>query len=94
MEPRKIIQIAATPSTSDEHHMLYALCNDGTLWYGNGNVNKTEWVPIEPVPDAVGVSKFAADIIASDVVKLLMRGVTVTHDDIAAVVRKYTENNT
>ena len=30
---RKIVQIAATAESGAESDLLYALCNDGTLWW-------------------------------------------------------------
>ena len=49
---RKIIQIAATPDTTDYYSELYALCDDGTVWRKTirPSDEDTKWKHIEDVP--------------------------------------------
>lgn len=46
---RKIIQVSVAPESDHYPELIYALCNDGTIWkldikYGDG------WIEIENVP--------------------------------------------
>jgi hypothetical protein len=49
----RIVQIAATPETTDRYAALFALCDDGSLWsaiwMGRSAV---EWVPVSAPPTA------------------------------------------
>ena len=50
--PRRVIQIQALPAshvayTADRDGILYALCDDGTMWALNGN---NTWERIKDVP--------------------------------------------
>lgn len=46
-ENRKIIQLAAIPQSDDTLPTLFALCNDGSVWF----INKDHfWLRVEPVP--------------------------------------------
>ena len=49
---RTIIQIAATPDTTDYHPELYALCDDGTLWQRSmkGPAEHRKWTKVDDVP--------------------------------------------
>lgn len=46
---RKIIQIAIAPETESTIAVLYALCDDGTLWALVDN-NTSEWEAVKPIP--------------------------------------------
>lgn len=49
---RRIIQIAATPDTTDRYVTMYALCDDGTVWNIAWDMRgvPTKWSPVPPVP--------------------------------------------
>jgi len=45
---RKIIQISVTSGASGEPDFIYALCDDGTLWfYDTTNIGKWKRVSLE-----------------------------------------------
>lgn len=46
---RKIVQVTTGVHWADEH-VLYALCDDGTLWYLSSEKGKTMWVREIPIP--------------------------------------------
>ena len=45
----KIIQITVANLNSETGHYLYALCEDGTVWYcqPQNNLDKNIWYPLE-----------------------------------------------
>jgi hypothetical protein len=48
---RRAIQITAVPETDDRHAMLYALCNDGTIWkMAFRPATHPEWAQLPNVP--------------------------------------------
>lgn len=53
MGQRKIVQIVVVPITPKSRYevpMLYALCNDGTLWWINVRDGSSEWQLEESIP--------------------------------------------
>lgn len=48
-EPRYITQIAVSSGDEEIPDLLYALANDGTLWYRVMRGNKS-WIRIESLP--------------------------------------------
>lgn len=52
MGKRKIIQIAATclSTSTRSKKVLYALCDDGTVWQRDDNQG-SNWVQIEEIPN-------------------------------------------
>jgi hypothetical protein len=46
---RKPIQICATPETDDRSAVLYAICDDGSVWMMRG-VDSTQLPMWEPLP--------------------------------------------
>ena len=54
---RKIIQLVAAPANEEtKKYLLYALCNDGTVFWSNqstdGGIDLTTWVQEFPIPEA------------------------------------------
>jgi hypothetical protein len=45
--PRKIIQIAAIPETEDSCETIFALADDGTIWYCLPDSHKPAWNQIQ-----------------------------------------------
>lgn len=55
-QSRKIIQIAAVYDLNDEMDVVYALCNDGTLWAifpGSGMRTRNNWIELPKIPQPV-----------------------------------------
>jgi|GEM_PF-3731813 len=53
METRKVIQIASPPAAGphgNERNLLFALCDDGTMWLGTESDEGWYWKAIENVP--------------------------------------------
>lgn len=46
---RKIVQIAVSSEHDNVHSVLYALCDDGTLWFMSSAAS--EWTLEKNVPD-------------------------------------------
>ena len=46
---RKIIQIAVTPDTDSYDPVVFALCDDGTVWL-RGPLGDDEWRAQPPIP--------------------------------------------
>lgn len=50
--PRKVIQITAMPCADNNHSfhdtILYALCDDGTMWKKHGG--QDTWIQLPPIP--------------------------------------------
>lgn len=50
--PRKVIQITAMPCGNNNYSfhdtILYALCNDGTMWKKHGPTDV--WIQLPPIP--------------------------------------------
>ena len=44
------IQIVVVPETEETLGVLYALCNDGTIWSRVTGVHSTDWAQIVDVP--------------------------------------------
>ncbi len=55
--PRKIIQISAcgVPDTDTAYgyQLVFALCDDGTLWSIDYTVTEPNWKPVPPIPQDV-----------------------------------------
>lgn len=49
-DKRKIIQIAATCETGTASDLLYALADDGTLWWLAPQLSGREWIQVQPLP--------------------------------------------
>lgn len=50
-EKRKIIQIVVDQETEENYEVLFALCNDGTLWERVGSdENDSIWTLLKNVP--------------------------------------------
>jgi hypothetical protein len=47
-ETRKIVRIVTGPVPSGSH-VLYALCDDGTVW-SRDHVGQQAWAPLPPIP--------------------------------------------
>lgn len=51
---RKIVQVATTPSTENEHSVTVALCDDGTLWQlihdPASKLMETKWEEYPEIP--------------------------------------------
>jgi hypothetical protein len=50
---RKPVQIAVVPDTYTHYETLYALCDDGSLWFlmqPCAGVDRGEWKPLPPIP--------------------------------------------
>jgi hypothetical protein len=45
---RRIVQIAIDPETPDNGTVVYALCEDGTLWF---KIGEQDWDLLEGIPD-------------------------------------------
>jgi hypothetical protein len=46
MRKRKVIQICVIPTTGESMETLYALCDDGTIWFIGGS----EWIEVPEIP--------------------------------------------
>jgi hypothetical protein len=47
---RKITQIAVSPDTKATFPCLYAVCDDGTVWFMNLERSRGVWEREEPIP--------------------------------------------
>lgn len=52
MKPRKIVQVATSPENTRMHAGLYALADDGSVWWRRGDFleNTFQWHPVPPLP--------------------------------------------
>lgn len=53
MENRKVIQISSPPATGphgNERNLLFALCDDGSMWLGIESDEGWHWKAIQNVP--------------------------------------------
>lgn len=58
VQMRKIIQITAIPQSEDWSPTLFALCDDGSLWYmlkpsSSDGRDEWDWKPVPRIPDHV-----------------------------------------
>ena len=49
IKPRRITQIAVSAGDAENYDLLYALANDGTLWYRLMREDRP-WIRIESLP--------------------------------------------
>jgi hypothetical protein len=51
MQDRKPVQIAAVPDTEAHYETLYALCDDGSVWFlSQPGLTDAVWRPLPPIP--------------------------------------------
>jgi hypothetical protein len=83
---RRIVQIAVDPAfTSDQTSIIYALCNDGSIWWREASDDDT-WHQISAIPQDEGAPSIDLSSMSDDELSRLDRAV------FGELVRRITPN--